>query len=158
MSKTLHNYELNYSPIEKQAPSVVKANAHFITHILSNHVISHLPHSPVKMILNQQLIEGRWDNWLAKIQEYDIEIKPLKAIRGQGLCKFVTRIEVVNTSFVDEFNIVIKEKSLEKYEWYTHIIFYWKSCQFLPEMSSKERRTLKMKTNNYVLVFGILFR
>jgi hypothetical protein len=37
------------------------------------------------MLLNQQLGEGKWANWLEKIQEYDIEIKPLKEIQGQGL-------------------------------------------------------------------------
>ena len=26
---------------------------------------------------------------MEKIQEYDIEIKPLKAIKGQGLCKLI---------------------------------------------------------------------
>jgi hypothetical protein len=126
MSKTLHDYELNYSPIEKQALSLVKAIAHFRTYILSNHVIAYVPHSPVKMLLNQQLKEGRWANWLAKLQEYDIEIKPLKVVRGQGLCKFMTGIEAVNTSSADGFNIVIQETSLENSEWYKHIIFYLK--------------------------------
>ena len=82
----------------------------------------------------------------------------MKVVRGQGLCKFMTRIEAVNTSSTDEFNIVIKGKSLENFEWYRDIIFYLKSCQFPPEMSSKERKFLKMKTNNYVLVSGVLFR
>jgi hypothetical protein len=79
MSKTLHDYELKYSEIEKQALSLVKAVAHFRTYILSSHVIAYVPTSPVKMLLNQQLREGKWANWLAKIQEYDIEIKPLKS-------------------------------------------------------------------------------
>jgi hypothetical protein len=98
MSKTLHDYELKYSTIEKQAFSLVKAIAHFSTYILSTHVIAYVPHSPVKMLLNQQFREGRWENWLAKLQEYDIEIKPLKVVKGQGLCKLMTGIEAVNIS------------------------------------------------------------
>jgi hypothetical protein len=82
----------------------------------------------------------------------------LKTFRGQGLCKFMTRIEAVNTSSTDGLNIVIQKKSLENSEWYKHIIFYFKSGQFPPEMSSKERITLKMKINNYVMVSGVLFR
>jgi hypothetical protein len=39
----------------------------------------------MKMLLNQQLREGKWENCLTKIQEYDIEINPLKAVKGQGL-------------------------------------------------------------------------
>jgi hypothetical protein len=58
----------------------VKAITHFKAYIISNHVIAYVPYSPIKMLLNQQLTEGRWANWLVKLQEYDIEIKPLKAI------------------------------------------------------------------------------
>jgi hypothetical protein len=54
-------------------------------YILNSHVITYVPSSPVKMLLNQQLREGKWANWLEKIQEYDIKIKTLKAIKGQGL-------------------------------------------------------------------------
>jgi hypothetical protein len=96
MSKTLHDYELRYSEIEKQALSLVKVVAHFRTYILSSHVIAYVPTSPVKMLLNQQLREGKWENWLAKIQEYDIEIKPLKVVKGQGLCKLMVGTDSLN--------------------------------------------------------------
>jgi hypothetical protein len=82
--KNLHDYELIYSEIEKQALSLVKAVAHFKTYILTSHFIVYVPTTPAKMLLNQQLREGKWANWLAKIQEYDIEIKPLKVDRGKG--------------------------------------------------------------------------
>jgi len=108
MSKTLHDYEMNYSPVEKQALSLVKEIAHFRTYILSNHVIDYVPHTPINMLLNQQLNEGRWVDWLAKIQEYEKEIKSLKVVRGKGLCKYMIGTEVVNTSYVDGFNIIIK--------------------------------------------------
>jgi hypothetical protein len=127
MSKTLHDYELNYSIIEKQALSLVKAISHFRTYILSTHIIAYVPHSPVKMLLNQQLREGRWENWLEKLQEYDLEIKPLKVVKGQGLCKFMTGIEAVNISPPNGFDVVIQGTSLENSEWYKDIIFYLKS-------------------------------
>jgi hypothetical protein len=38
MRKTLHDYELKYSTIEKQAFYLVKEIAHFRTYILSSHV------------------------------------------------------------------------------------------------------------------------
>jgi hypothetical protein len=37
------------------------------------------------MILNQQLKEGIWVNWLAKIQDYDLEINTPKDVKGQGI-------------------------------------------------------------------------
>jgi hypothetical protein len=63
MRKNLHEYELRYSKVlEKQALSLVKVVAHFHMYILNSHVISYVPSSPVKMILNQQLREGKWAN------------------------------------------------------------------------------------------------
>jgi hypothetical protein len=43
MRKTLHDYELGYSKLEKQAMSLVKVVAHFQTYIISSHVISYVP-------------------------------------------------------------------------------------------------------------------
>jgi hypothetical protein len=62
MSKTLHDYELRYSELEKQALSLVKAVVHFQTYILNSHVIAYVPSSPVKMVLKKQLREGKWAN------------------------------------------------------------------------------------------------
>jgi hypothetical protein len=62
MSKNLHDYELKYLEIEKQALSLFKSMAHFRTYILSSHVISYVPTSSVKMLLNQRLREGKWEN------------------------------------------------------------------------------------------------
>jgi hypothetical protein len=153
MSKTLHDYELRYSKIEKQALFLVKSVPHFRTYILSSHVIAYVPNSPIKMLLNQQFREGKWTNWLAKIQECDIEIKPLKAVKEQGLCKLMIGIDAINT------NISISlGSSLSTSEWYKSIIFYLNYGKFHVSMSSKERRSLKMKANQYVLVVEVLFR
>jgi hypothetical protein len=67
-------------------------------------------------------------------------------------------LKLVNISPPNGFDVVIQGTSLATSEWYKDIIFYLKSGQFPPEMSSKERRTLKMKTNQYVLVSGVLFQ
>jgi hypothetical protein len=51
--KTLQDYELRHSELEKQALVLVKAVADFQTYILNYHVIAYVPSSPVKMILKQ---------------------------------------------------------------------------------------------------------
>jgi hypothetical protein len=48
--------------------------------------------------------------------------------------------------------------SLSTFEWYKNIIVYLKYGRFLVGMSSNERRLLKMKANQYVLFFEVLFR
>jgi hypothetical protein len=73
------------------------------------------------MLLNKQLREGKWANWLKKIQEYDIEIKPLKVIKGQGLCKLIE-----NSDSLDGM-ISISVEPLADSEWYEDIIFYLRS-------------------------------
>jgi hypothetical protein len=67
-------------------------------------------------------------------------------------------IEAVNIYPPNGFDVVIQGTSLANSKWYKEIFFCLKSCQFPPKMSYKEIRTLKMKTNEYVIVSSILFR
>jgi hypothetical protein len=43
MSKTLHDYELRYSKLEKKTLVLVKVVMHFRTYILKSHVIAYVP-------------------------------------------------------------------------------------------------------------------
>ena len=45
----------------------------------------------VKDILVQGNSEGKRGKWIAKIQEYELEIKPTKLIKGQGLEKILSQ-------------------------------------------------------------------
>jgi len=58
--------------------------------ILYSHVIAYVPNVVVKDILTQEGIEGKRGKWIANILEYDLEIKPTKLIKGQGLAKLMT--------------------------------------------------------------------
>ena len=49
-----------------------------------------MPNAAVKEILTQPDFEGKRGHWIAKIMEYDIEIKPTKLVKGQGLAKLIT--------------------------------------------------------------------
>jgi len=53
-------------------------------------VIAYVPNSVVKNILSQEGIEDKRGKWIASILEYDIEIKPTKLIKGQGLAKLMS--------------------------------------------------------------------
>lgn len=72
MSKELHDYELKYSPIEKQAYALEKAVDDFKTYSLSVHALAYVPLPLVKMMLNQPLREWKWVNWIPKLHEYEI--------------------------------------------------------------------------------------
>jgi hypothetical protein len=76
------------------------------------------------MLLNQQLREGKWANWLAKIQEYDIEIKPLKFVKGKGLSKLIANSDSLDGMI--SISISVGEP-LTNSEWYRDIVFYLRS-------------------------------
>ena len=118
----------------------------------ANLSITYIPSSHVNMVLNQQLRGGKWANWLETIQEYDIEIKTLKAIKGQGLYKLVA-----NSDSLDGMISISVGEPMEDSEWYRDIIFYLRFGQFPVTMNPKERRTLKMKSSQYVMIADILF-
>ena len=59
----------------------------FQVYILHSHIISHVPTSAVKDILAQQDPEARRGKRIVLLLEYDLDIKPTKLIKGQGLAK-----------------------------------------------------------------------
>jgi hypothetical protein len=65
---------------------------------------------------------------------------------------------MVNGDLVDEMISISVGEPLADSKWYKDIIFYLRSEKFLVTMSSKERRKLKMKANQYVLIVDIIFR
>jgi hypothetical protein len=102
-SKSLRDTTLNYNIMEKQAFSLVKAIKDFRVYILHSHTIAYVPNAVVKDILTQDNLDGRRGKWIAIILEYDIEIKPTKLIKGQGLAKLMaeSNIHALDINFLD---------------------------------------------------------
>ena len=76
--------------MEKQVYALVKSLKSFRTYVLHSQIVAYVPNSEVKDVLVQSDVEGKRGKWIAKIQEYDLEIKPTKLFKGQGLAKFLT--------------------------------------------------------------------
>jgi hypothetical protein len=75
--------------LEKQAYAMVKALKYFRTYVLYSRIIDYVPTSSVKDILVQPDSEKKRGRWLAKIQEFDLEVKLTKIVKGQGLEKLL---------------------------------------------------------------------
>lgn len=60
-------------------------------YILHSHTIAYVPNAEIKDVLVQNDIEGRRGKWIAAMLEYDLEIKPTKLIKGQGLAKLMAQ-------------------------------------------------------------------
>jgi hypothetical protein len=89
--------------MEKQAYALVKALKTFRVYVLHSKVIVYVPSTSMKDILIQHDIDGRRGKWIAKILEFDLEIKPKKLVKGQGLAKMLveSNCKVLGVSFIN---------------------------------------------------------
>ena len=84
-SKTLKVSKLKYNTMEKQAYALVKSLKFFIIYVLNSNIVAYVPSSTVKEILAQPDSEGKRGRCIAKVTKYDVDIKPTKLVKGQGL-------------------------------------------------------------------------
>ena len=75
--------------MEKQAYGMVQALKDFKVYVLHSHIVAYVPDTAIKEILTQLDVDGRRGKWIAKLLEYDLEIKPTKLVRGRGLAKLM---------------------------------------------------------------------
>ena len=84
---------MKYTTIDKQAFVVFKAIKHFRPYLLRSHTKVIVPHTTITTLFIQKEPGDRRGNWLTTLQEYDLEIKPTKLVRGQGLCKLTAEAQ-----------------------------------------------------------------
>jgi hypothetical protein len=93
MSTNLQGAELNYPTIDKQTYGVYKVVKHFRYYILKNHTKVIVPHPTVRSLFTQQDMGERIGIWMEIVQEFDLDIKPTKLVKGQGFCKLVAEAQ-----------------------------------------------------------------
>jgi hypothetical protein len=103
-SQALRDAEIKYDIMEKQAYTLVKSLKAFRVYVLHSKIIVYVPSASVKEILIQPDIDGRRSRWITKILEFDLEIKPTKLIKGQGLARLLAKPnrEALGVSFIGE--------------------------------------------------------
>jgi hypothetical protein len=118
---------------------MVKALTAFRTYVLHSKVISYVPTSSIKDILVQLDSDGRRGQWLAKIQEFDLEVKPTKLVKVQGLDTLLAEsnfraFEINHLEYyegfpdIDEFYVTIPATKIQEkfssFAWYNDIVSY----------------------------------
>jgi len=88
-SCNIRDVALKYKIIEKQALALVKADKDFRLYILHSQTLAYVPNTAVKEVLVQNDQEGRKGRRIVALLEYDLEIKPTKLIKVQGLAKLM---------------------------------------------------------------------
>lgn len=77
--------------------------------VLQSEITTFVPTTAVKDILVQGDSEGQWGRWIAKIQEYELDTKPTKLIKGQGLAKVLSKSNCQDLGI----NLITKEGRIE---------------------------------------------
>ena len=83
--------EVKYDIMEKKAYALVKALKAFRVYVFHSKVIAYVPSTSVKEIVIQLDIDRRRRKWISKILEFDLEIRPTKLVKGQGLSKLLAK-------------------------------------------------------------------
>ena len=91
MRKSLSNMELKYHSMKKHACALVMSLKHFRVFIGYSKITAYVMHLVVKEILKQQDGLDIRAKWIAKIQEYDLEMQPTKLVRGRGLAQILKK-------------------------------------------------------------------
>ena len=98
MSINLQGDDQNYPTIEKHAYTVYKEFKHFRSYILKNHTKAIVPHPTVHSLFTQWEMREIKGKWMKVVQEFNLDIKLVKIVKGQGLCKLVTEDQdLINT-------------------------------------------------------------
>jgi hypothetical protein len=165
-NKSLRDAEHKYDIMEKQAYAMVKALKDFRTYVLHSKIIAYVPTSSVKEILVQPDSDGKRGWWLAKIQEFDLEIKPTKLVKGQGLAKLLAESNFralginslqgceegkdMNELYEETSEIRIEEKFTSS-NWYKNIVSYLLTLKCLSDLFPSKARMLKLHAIKYCI-------
>ena len=105
--------------------------------------------------MSQQDCLGIRGTWVSEIQEYELEIKPTKLIKGQGLAKMLTQKNEEAIEMIVENNIpqLAMTPALQELNnlWYSDIIFFLLHFTCPDYLKGHKRRALRLKTARYCL-------
>jgi hypothetical protein len=172
-SKNLRDAELRYDPIEKQAYALIKALKSFRIYILHSKVIAYVPSSAVKDVLTQLDIDENRARWIAKMIEFNIEVKPTKMVKGQGLAKILTEEnhKLLDINFIGEGSENLQTElategqhdsqqvaeHLSSCEWYSGIIHFLQNLEVPPELSLTQAQALKLRAIKFYIYDNLLY-
>jgi hypothetical protein len=107
------------------------------------------------------LVENR-ANWITDLQEYDLEIKPTKIVKGKGLCKLTDEspcVESQEDALYQDSETFEKEVSyipVSSDPWFYEMKYYLTHGSTPHYLDPKKKRALRLKSTQYQLIQGIL--
>ena len=105
--------------------------------------------------------EGRRGKWIAALLEYDVEIKPTKLVKGQGLAKLMaeSNLHALDINMIaamsdenEEGSSIQVSEMFSLSPWYLDIIYVLKNLSRPPRMTRNKARTLKLKAAKFCIL------
>jgi hypothetical protein len=150
--------------MEKQAYALLKSLKDFRIYSLHSNIISYVPSASVKEILIHPDIDGKRSKWIAKILEFDLEIKPTKLVKGQGLARLLTEsncmelgVNIMNIDSENQQTKIVGEDyhvspNLARCTWYKDIIHFLQKLKPPDSLDKNNMRALKLKAIKYCII------
>jgi len=160
-SQTRRDAALKYNIIEKKALALVKALKYFRVYILHSHILAYVPNAAVKDVLVQTDLEGGRGKWIAALLEYDVEIKPTKLVKGQGLAKLMaeSNLQALDINLIvamsnenEEGSSIQVSEMFSLSPWYSYIIYVLQNLSPPPGMTRNKARTLKLNATKFCIL------
>eukprot|EP00253_Pinus_taeda_P011163 PITA_11163 len=172
-SRTLRDANLRYDLIEKQAYALIKSLNEFKIYILHSKVVSYVPLASVKDVLTQLDIDGKTPKWIAKFIEFNIEVKPTKLVKGQGLAKLMAEENwslldinsmALNSDYEQAEGATKEQKqdqslveNLVTCELYYNIFHFLQKLEVPLELSSSQARAIKLISTKFYINKNFLY-
>jgi hypothetical protein len=160
-SRDLKDVEIRYDIMENKDYALVKALKSFKVYVLHSKIIVYVPSSFVKEIMMQLDIDGKRINWIAKILEFDLEMKPTKLVKGQGLYIFLVEsnckaleVNFMNVNSVNQQNDIPNNNlqissKLTECNWYKDLIHFLQTLKPPTRLEKTKVKALKLKEVRY---------
>jgi hypothetical protein len=95
----------------------------------------------------------RRGNWMVVIQEFDLDIKPTKIVKGQGLCKLIAeaqdQVDSENSGWENELSLWCSEVLYlppGQDSWYENLSYFLHHGTCPKNLNPRERRALRLKS------------
>eukprot|EP00253_Pinus_taeda_P021351 PITA_21351 len=172
-SKTLRGAELKYDIIEKHAYALIKSLKTFRIYILHSKIIAYVPSASIKDVLTQPDADRKRAKWIAKLIEFNIEMKPTKLVKCQGLARLMAEdnfrsldINLMSTiakngQAIEQTTEPGKNRSLAENiascDWYFAIAHFLLKLEVPPSLSSSQAKTIKLRATKYCIHENLLY-
>eukprot|EP00253_Pinus_taeda_P021876 PITA_21876 len=148
-SKNLRDAELRYEIIEKQAYALIKSLKAFRVYILHSKIIAYVPSATIKDVLTQPDADGRRAKWIAKLIEFNIELKPTKLVRENG------QTEEEEAAGPERKQLVAE--NLASCEWYSAIVKFLLKLEIPSSFTQSQGRTIKLRAAKYCINENLIY-